>query len=298
MITPVIATAAKPLHTQQQTDTDKTKARNLWSTWIPMEPTLFSRANLMRLCVMQKVDEMLSAAGVSYWITGGTLIGALRHQGFIPHDDDIDIECFATDFEKLEALPTQGDFFVGFESGGRWEGHRMGKLKFCRGFFFVDVFERSLNEKGELNMYKEFPGQSEVFPLERYTFHNIEVSGPNKATCGSYLARLYGSDWSTSVCVWNHDYNWYHMGGFDPRKTVLSLEAYNEVVRHADLGKLRAESTADATFQTFFQGEDSDEEAFFTQLSRENFERTKRRNRQAAEWRAIKKEREGRNEVN
>eukprot|EP00439_Symbiodinium_sp_Y106_P079941 s207_g18.t1 len=44
--------------------------------------------------LLQIVDEVLMEASILYWITGGTLLGALRHGGFIPHDDDVDIECY------------------------------------------------------------------------------------------------------------------------------------------------------------------------------------------------------------
>lgn len=33
------------------------------------------------LAMIQWIDERLSCANVTYWITGGTLLGALRHQG-------------------------------------------------------------------------------------------------------------------------------------------------------------------------------------------------------------------------
>lgn len=66
------------------------------------------------LRILQKCDAVLLAIfhklcekhSLTYWLDYGTLLGAVRHKGFIPWDDDTDISMPREDFEKaLEILP-------------------------------------------------------------------------------------------------------------------------------------------------------------------------------------------------
>lgn len=53
------------------------------------------------LRLLSVVDKICRQKGLKYWIDGGTMIGAVRHKGFIPWDDDIDISLLKTDYNIL-----------------------------------------------------------------------------------------------------------------------------------------------------------------------------------------------------
>lgn len=54
--------------------------------------------------LLQKFDEFCQKHNLRYFVEYGTLLGAVRHQGFIPWDDDIDVVMFRDDYEKLQEI--------------------------------------------------------------------------------------------------------------------------------------------------------------------------------------------------
>ena len=68
------------------------------------EGSQLRRLQLRMLGILKAVDGICRRHGISYWLSSGTLIGAARHGGFIPWDDDLDIEMMRSDYLRLLKL--------------------------------------------------------------------------------------------------------------------------------------------------------------------------------------------------
>ncbi len=57
--------------------------------------------------MLKALSDKLESAGIRFYLIGGSSIGALRHQGFIPWDDDVDVAIMRRDFKRAEEMLCQ-----------------------------------------------------------------------------------------------------------------------------------------------------------------------------------------------
>lgn len=163
--------------------------------------------------LMLKVDSILKEAKITYWASWGTLLGAIRHKGLIPWDDDLDIAILEDHVEalnKLSSLLSENDLtLLKIKKEGNVDYYKIfptnGK-SYPEGYPwkypFVDIFPMARFEKdiryASKRLREDFKDEyflyEELEELEETKFGPLQIPIPRNAR--NILKRLYGDDWN------------------------------------------------------------------------------------------------------
>lgn len=87
-------------------DTDMGDMMNRHASEVTQEQ--IDKAHLVALEIMDSIEKVCTKHNITWWVESGTLLGAVRHNGFIPWDDDCDIAMMRDDYEKfLQVAPKE-----------------------------------------------------------------------------------------------------------------------------------------------------------------------------------------------
>lgn len=123
-------------------------------TKIPPARGDLRKYQLCNLSVLKTFDAICKKQGWTYWLYAGTLLGAVRHKGFIPWDDDIDVAMPRKDYDKaIKQLPEICASY-GSDSLFRWGEILSGGLEYkpagvCVDFFPCDEIYSDLESDNE-----------------------------------------------------------------------------------------------------------------------------------------------------
>lgn len=77
------------------------KKQNIDITTVPKATGQLREIQLANLALLKELDYVCKQNNLQYWLDGGSQLGAIRHKGFIPWDDDIDCGMLRKDYNKI-----------------------------------------------------------------------------------------------------------------------------------------------------------------------------------------------------
>lgn len=160
---------------------------------------------LLYLELLRFIDNVCEKYNLNYILTYGTLLGAIRHKGFIPWDDDCDIIMMRKDYNKLiEVLPQEIDKYDFFK-----EKCALTKLINDKDNFFTDFNNIYNEELGHDDFFKQ-PGlgkslflqigflkpmvKLDIFPFDYINPESINYYEKNYLGHKYYFRNLYKNE--------------------------------------------------------------------------------------------------------
>jgi lipopolysaccharide cholinephosphotransferase len=145
-----------------------------------MDTAALEKLHLIEKEILDKFKEICQKHNLTYFITGGTMLGAVRHKGFIPWDDDVDVGMPREDYEKFVSLPENAlgaDYYI--LSNNLKETFTYCFAKLCKkNTFFIKkrMTHRSAWEGIHIDIfpYDNAPNSKIIMALQNFFFRRLQ----------------------------------------------------------------------------------------------------------------------------
>ncbi len=196
--------------------------------------------------MLRVFDRICRKHNLKYWCVGGTLIGILRHRGWVPWDGDLDVAMLDVDYKKLQKIIQKelpkGMWFQDKTTDKYYNGN-IGKIRDiysnytdyknddCHNGLQLDIFV--FHQKGNklydlLGSGFHFGTTIEadiIFPLKEMNFENVKVYVPNNYKKYSIIS---WGDYPPKIPP--VDKRFPHEGGINPHQPFdLMIQKYPEL---------------------------------------------------------------------
>lgn len=126
-----------------------------------MKKELLRKVQLAQLDILKEVKRVCEMNNIHYFLDSGTLLGAVRHKGFIPWDDDLDIGMLCGEYEKFVAIAPKelrNDYYLETWDNDPAYPFPFAKIMKMNTLYIEDAFEDSGKRNGiYIDIFPYFP---------------------------------------------------------------------------------------------------------------------------------------------
>lgn len=137
------------------------------------EGSILRKQQMRMLEMVTLLDRVCRKYNIPYFLYGGTLLGAIRHNGFIPWDDDLDVGLLRKDYKRLlEVLPAELPEHIALQTNDTDKNYFyfFAKLRDRRSLLEeISPYDRVFQEKG---IYID------IFPFEKMRLWTHRIAEP------------------------------------------------------------------------------------------------------------------------